>query len=164
MVASFVSLVDHLIRPPQQRRRDRQPERLGSLEVDDQLELGGQVGGLGALEVRVSQPGWTLGALGPCGGRRDGGAQKPEGKHYRRQLSPCPLGLAVQQAEGLGKQQPELLIVCRHGPCLPHPAQRRPAPIRARLPLAGLPRASADGADQLRGGYHSRRCGFWRDF
>ena len=45
--------LDHLIRPLQQRRRHRQPERLGSLEVDDQLELGrlldGQVAGLGAL-------------------------------------------------------------------------------------------------------------------
>src|SRR4030095_4996282 len=41
IVASFVSLLDHLIRPRQQRRRDRQAERLGGLEVDDQLELGG---------------------------------------------------------------------------------------------------------------------------
>src|SRR5262249_56018968 len=32
--------LDHLIRPRQQRRRDRQAERLGGLEVDDQLELG----------------------------------------------------------------------------------------------------------------------------
>src|SRR5215813_563219 len=34
-------LLDDLIRPPQHRRRDRQAERLGGLEVDDQLELGG---------------------------------------------------------------------------------------------------------------------------
>src|SRR5262249_48298773 len=32
--------LDHLIRPRQQRRGDRQAERLGGLEVDDQLELG----------------------------------------------------------------------------------------------------------------------------
>jgi hypothetical protein len=32
-------LLNHLIRPPQQRRRDRQAEGLGRLEVDDQLEL-----------------------------------------------------------------------------------------------------------------------------
>src|SRR4030095_6079664 len=31
-------LLDHLIRPPQQRRRDRQTEGLGGREVDDQLE------------------------------------------------------------------------------------------------------------------------------
>src|SRR5207244_6861974 len=30
---------DHLIRPRQYRRRDRQAERLGGLEVDDQLEF-----------------------------------------------------------------------------------------------------------------------------
>src|SRR5881397_2132666 len=31
---------DHLIRPQQQRGRDREAEGLGGLEVDDQLELG----------------------------------------------------------------------------------------------------------------------------
>src|SRR6267142_5391789 len=50
----FVRSLDHLIRPPQQRRRDCQPERLGGLEVDHQLELrgllDGQVAGLGTLE------------------------------------------------------------------------------------------------------------------
>src|SRR5713101_7270832 len=49
--------LDDLIRPPQQRWRDRQAEGLGGLEVDDQLELrrllDGQVGGLGALEDLV---------------------------------------------------------------------------------------------------------------
>jgi hypothetical protein len=34
------ALLDHLVRPPQHRRRNRQPERLGRLEVNDQLELG----------------------------------------------------------------------------------------------------------------------------
>jgi hypothetical protein len=32
-------LFDHLIRPLQQRRRDRQAEGLGGLEVDDEFEL-----------------------------------------------------------------------------------------------------------------------------
>src|SRR5882724_2526296 len=32
-------LLNDLIRPPQQRRRDREAEGLGGLEVDDQLEL-----------------------------------------------------------------------------------------------------------------------------
>ena len=53
--------LDHLIRPQQQRRRDRQAERLGGLEVDDQLELGrlldGEVGGLRALEDLVHEVG-----------------------------------------------------------------------------------------------------------
>ena len=43
-------LLDHLIGPAQQRRRDRQAECLGGLQIDDQLELGGlldgEVGGL----------------------------------------------------------------------------------------------------------------------
>jgi hypothetical protein len=33
-------LLDHLIRPLQERRRDRQAEDLGRLEVDDKVELG----------------------------------------------------------------------------------------------------------------------------
>src|SRR5215471_16674554 len=49
---------DDLIRPRQQRRRDRQPESLGGLKIDDQLELGrffnGQVAGTGAFENLVN--------------------------------------------------------------------------------------------------------------
>jgi len=46
--------LDHLIRPLQERRRDREAEGPGGLEVDHQLELrrllDGEVGRLGALE------------------------------------------------------------------------------------------------------------------
>src|SRR5262249_9391235 len=52
--AALSALFDHLIRPQQQRLRDRQAKRLGRLQINHQLELGrlldGQVGGLGALE------------------------------------------------------------------------------------------------------------------
>src|SRR5262245_51442455 len=45
---------DHLIRPRQQRRRDREAEGLGGLDVDDELELGGlldwEIGGSRAPE------------------------------------------------------------------------------------------------------------------
>src|SRR5438552_3273495 len=48
------SWMDHFVRPLQQGLGNRQPERLGRLEVDDQLELRrlfhGKVGGLGAFE------------------------------------------------------------------------------------------------------------------
>ncbi len=48
------SLLDHLIRPPQQRGRDRQAKRFRGLEVDDQLELrrllDGKVRGFGAVQ------------------------------------------------------------------------------------------------------------------
>src|SRR5262249_13441762 len=51
--------LDHLIRPPQQRRWDREPERLGGLHVDHQLELRRllhrKVPGLGALEDLVHE-------------------------------------------------------------------------------------------------------------
>src|SRR5712692_5833517 len=49
--------LNYLVRPPQQRRRDRQAEGLGGLAVDDQLELrrllDGQVGGLSAAQDLV---------------------------------------------------------------------------------------------------------------
>src|SRR5260370_25134675 len=58
MSGASVPLLDHLIRPLQERRRDRQAEGLGGLEVDDQLELGGlldrEVGGSGPLEDLVN--------------------------------------------------------------------------------------------------------------
>src|SRR5262245_40144215 len=47
-------LFDDLIRPRQERGRDREAEGLGGLEVDDEFELGGlldgEVGGLRAFE------------------------------------------------------------------------------------------------------------------
>src|SRR5207245_2196042 len=56
-------LFDHLVRSQQQRRRDRQAERLRRLEVDDQLELrrllDGKVGGLGASKDLVYVTGDT---------------------------------------------------------------------------------------------------------
>src|SRR5713101_1783540 len=59
------SWINHLIRPLQERRRDREAQVLGGLEVDEQLELGGllyrQVGWLGAIgnlvDVRADLPG-----------------------------------------------------------------------------------------------------------
>ena len=50
-------LLDHLVRSQEQRLGNREAESLGSLEIDDQLELGGlldgEVGGFGALEDLV---------------------------------------------------------------------------------------------------------------
>jgi hypothetical protein len=39
--AALACLLDHLIRPLQERRRDRQAEGLGGLEVDEQFEFAG---------------------------------------------------------------------------------------------------------------------------
>ncbi len=53
------ALLDHLVGPQQQRLRDREPERLRSLRVDDQLELDWlldrKVGGFCALEDFVDE-------------------------------------------------------------------------------------------------------------
>src|SRR4030095_13404640 len=50
-------LLDHLIRPLQERRRHREPEGLGGLEVDDQLALrrlfDREIAGLGASKDAV---------------------------------------------------------------------------------------------------------------
>jgi hypothetical protein len=52
-------LLDYLIRPLQERRRDRQAERLGGLEVDDQLELCrllyGEIGRLCTFEDAIDK-------------------------------------------------------------------------------------------------------------
>src|SRR5438445_10264822 len=49
--------LDHLIRPLQERRRDRQAEGLGGLEIEEQFEFGGllkgKVGGLDTLQDLV---------------------------------------------------------------------------------------------------------------
>src|SRR5215467_7890883 len=58
------SSLDHLIRPCQQRGRDRETESFGGLEVDDELELGGlldrQVGRLGTFQDLVHVQSSTL--------------------------------------------------------------------------------------------------------
>ena len=50
-----VSLFDHLVGAADQRQRNGEAERLGSLQVDDQLDFGGlldrQVGRLLAFEI-----------------------------------------------------------------------------------------------------------------
>ena len=51
------ALLNHFIRPKQDRLRDRQVERFGGLEIDDEIEfrrlLDRQVAGLGAFEYLV---------------------------------------------------------------------------------------------------------------
>src|SRR5713101_4806126 len=69
MLGSVKSLYN-LVRPQQQRLRDRQAEYLCCLQIDDQLVPGrvldGQVGGLGALEDLV-QPIGNIKRLLPIG-------------------------------------------------------------------------------------------------
>src|SRR5512132_611351 len=61
----YISLFDHLVGPGEQRRWDRHAQRLGRLEVDDQLELGRlldrQVARPGALQDLVHEDGRALG-------------------------------------------------------------------------------------------------------
>src|SRR5512138_951793 len=63
-VARGVRLVDDLVGALQERRRNREPERLGGLGVDGQLELrwllDGKAAGAGALEDLVDVRGGPL--------------------------------------------------------------------------------------------------------
>src|SRR5262245_14618554 len=67
--------LDDLIRPRQQRRRDCQPESLGGLEIDDQLELGGlldgEITGLGPLKDLVYVGGGAPMGVGEARAERD---------------------------------------------------------------------------------------------
>src|SRR5262250_2237185 len=67
-------LLNHLIRPPEQRRRNRQAEGLGGLEVDDQFELGGlfnrKIGGLRSPEDLVDVDGGAADEVGVIGAIR----------------------------------------------------------------------------------------------
>src|SRR5438445_725287 len=54
-------LLDDPVGPQQERRRDRQAERLGGLKINDELQFGGlldgEIRGLGALEDLVHEGG-----------------------------------------------------------------------------------------------------------
>ena len=62
------ALLDHLIRPQEDRLRDREPKGLRGLQVDHELEFGGlldgKVGGLGALQDLVHVKGGAPKQLG----------------------------------------------------------------------------------------------------
>jgi len=62
MQCSKKSLFDHLVGAQQERFGDRQPERLGGIEVDHQLKLGRlldrQIGRLGAAQELDELPGY----------------------------------------------------------------------------------------------------------
>src|SRR6476620_3425871 len=91
--AALGSLND-LIGPQQQRLWDREPERLGGLEVDHQLELRrllhGQVGGLGALEDLVHVGGEASEQIGEAYPIRHQPARigKRSITEYRREVVP----------------------------------------------------------------------------
>ena len=69
MFAASRLLLDHLVRAKQRRLQDRQPERLGGFQVDDQLVLGRKfdrkVAGVRPFEypVYVNRPGYRGGSL-----------------------------------------------------------------------------------------------------
>src|SRR5712692_1984197 len=65
------ALLDHLVRPPQQRLRDREAEGLGGLQVDHKFELRGlldrEIAGLGALEDLVDKASGAATQVGKAG-------------------------------------------------------------------------------------------------
>src|SRR5215468_2660840 len=87
------SLLDHLIGSCQERRRNRQPDRLGRLEVDAQYVLrwllDGEIARLGALQDSVNEvgcPGSEF--VGVYGVREDGPAFKDGSTLRHRRQTP----------------------------------------------------------------------------
>src|SRR5215472_6385678 len=120
-------LLDHLIRPRQQRPRNRQAERFGRLEVDHQLELGWlldrQIGGLGALEDLVDvvgAPPKEVGRVGRIGDQqavpRHGG-ERTDGREtmlYGELTDRCRLAgvcqVDIQDIEALAGERREGML------------------------------------------------------
>jgi hypothetical protein len=50
--SSTFSHIDHLVGAAEKRQRHGKPERLGSLEIDDQLDLTGKSTGFSPLRIR----------------------------------------------------------------------------------------------------------------
>jgi hypothetical protein len=105
---------DGFVGPRQHRRRDRQPEGLGGLQIDDHFELGGpldrQVGGLRTLEDLVHESNITPRKLISAGlqGHETPGIRKSSGLVDRWQPVPCseadyPASLPGEQ--GIGDHQ-----------------------------------------------------------
>src|SRR6266481_9808943 len=69
------SWIDHLIRPLEERLRDRQAEGLGGLEVDQEFKLrgllDGQVARFGAVKDSIHIGGGPTGLIGNAGPIRD---------------------------------------------------------------------------------------------
>src|SRR5437660_11305216 len=85
--------LDDLIRPEQERLRNRQPEGLGGFEVDDQLELlrplDRQLGGLRTvqdLRNEDARPAKGLSETGPVGQQAAGLGELGEERHRRQPL------------------------------------------------------------------------------
>src|SRR5215510_8397202 len=100
--------LDDFVGSDQNGLRDRQPERLGRLHVDHQLELGrlldGQIARFSALQDFVDEYGSTAKVFGKCSARRTGPASLREllGPEYCRQAVP------------LGEVPDELPVTGRH--------------------------------------------------
>ena len=80
-----------MVRTRQHRLRDRQPQRLGGLEVDDQLEFGGlldgQIRGFGSSENLVHVAGRTavqIAKVRPIGHEASSLRKFPKEKHCRQ--------------------------------------------------------------------------------
>src|SRR5229473_6105404 len=104
----FARSLDDLICPPQHRRRDRQAEGLGGLEVDHQLELcrllDGQVARVRALQDLVDENGNTSVEHGKVHAVRD------EGSGFREWPQIVDRGLTMlerERCELLGVDKPQ---------------------------------------------------------
>src|SRR5258705_4559660 len=89
------ALLDHLVCPLEQRLRDRQPERLRGLHIDDQLKLGGlldrQVTRLGAFQNLVDVGGDRAQSIqgDPTVAQQTSRLYPPSTPIHRRQFGLC---------------------------------------------------------------------------
>ena len=116
-------LFNHLVRPLQERRRDRQAESLGDLEVDHEFERSGlldrQIGGLGAPENLVdvaSGPPLHLGNIHSVGHEAAWLNKHLElidcGDPMRgRKIDDC---LSMQEHEGRRGHEDTLIVILLH--------------------------------------------------
>src|SRR5712692_8389413 len=139
------ALLDDLVRPAQQQRRDRETERLGRLEVDDTLEVGGLLVLRLARDPCTSTTSVARAALGPV--RPHSRVLRPRSTDARPLLVEPHLLHAAPTVDGLVRNQ--VLHIRPHSVVVEPPAQHRADRSLLELSLDHLNQREALGWVQL---------------